>query len=290
MHVEKYKCTTIYILACIMKLSFQFSQRPKMELMLVTINYNIKLWNSKVQKLKNQQEIIKYYLTNSINNLQITNKRLQKMEIFMANAHANPKFIDQIMDQSEKEQEFNKSLPFMIPSLKLLSTKHNLSFVYKLFEMVNDPDTNSVMIWNKSGTSFFIKDEKGLQDHVKERFDHTMGTFYRKLSEFGFKCVDKFLCEYTNENFQRDNEHMLKNIKSMRKLLVVKRNMKSDMEEELKRLKFFQNELKNNISNIKEKEQSTKCDMLNIKRCLENASKTIECSPSIDSQSQAYGR
>ncbi|KAI3775024.1 hypothetical protein L1987_49592 [Smallanthus sonchifolius] len=106
------------------------------------------------------------------------------MEIFMAEAHSNPKFINQIMGQYEKEQELNKSLPFMMPTLKLLSKKHNLSFVYNLFEMVNDPDTNSIVIWSKSGTSFFVKDSKGLQDHVQERFNHTIRAFYKKLGEF----------------------------------------------------------------------------------------------------------
>ncbi|KAI3803451.1 hypothetical protein L1987_31603 [Smallanthus sonchifolius] len=103
--------------------------------------------------------------------------------------------------------------------------------------MVNDPDTNSIVIWSKSGTSFFVKDSKGLQDDVQERFNHTSRTFYKKLGEFV------------------------------------------------------------NISNIKEKKQITKCDMLNVKRCIENASKRIAQKakgerrvglPSVDSQPQTY--
>lgn len=73
--------------------------------------------------------------------------------------------------------------------------------------------------------------------------------------------------------------------------------MQNDMEEKLKRLKFFQNKLKVNISYIKEKEQITKCDVLNVKRCLENASERIAQKakeetrvglPSVDPQQQAY--
>lgn len=68
---------------------------------------------------------------------------------------------------------------------------------------------------------------------------------------------------------------MLKNIKSKRKLLAGKKNMQSDMEEELKRLRFFQNTLKVNILNMKAKEQITKCELLQVKRCIESVSKRI---------------
>ncbi|KAK1416796.1 hypothetical protein QVD17_25913 [Tagetes erecta] len=257
---------------------------------------NIKLWNDKVLKLKDQQEITKNYLTNSINNLQIANEHLQKMEIFMADANANPKFINQIMTGFENEQELRKYLPFMIQTLKLLSNKPNLVFVNKLFKMVNDPNTNSIIAWSKSGTSFFIKDKELLQDYVQERLNIIIKTFYKSLNDFGFRCVDKFLCEYSHEHFQRDNKYMLKYITSMRKIPTVKRIMQSDMEEELKRLKFFQDKLKVNISNIKEKEQITKCDVLSVKRCLENASEIIAQKakeerrvelPSVDPQQQA---
>ncbi|GJS88880.1 heat stress transcription factor A-7a-like protein [Tanacetum coccineum] len=189
------------------------------------------------------------------------------------------------MVQFEKEQEPSNSsvgvggliqsyLPFMIPNLKLLSKSPNRSFVYKLFDMVSDPSTDAIILWSKSGTSFFIKDKEGLHNHVQERFDHNIKTFHKTLGEFGFQCIDKFLHEYANKNFQRDNKAMLKNIKSRRKLWLAKNNMQSDMEEEVKRLKFFQDSLKVNISNMKEKAQITKC-LLDVKRCLESASMRI---------------
>lgn len=166
-----------------------------METGLNVMKNNLKMWNLKVLKLKEQQEITKNYLATSINNLRITNENLQKMEIFLANAHADPKFINQIMAQFEKEEELKNSgvcgggwiqssLPFMVANLKLLSKNFKLSFVYKLFDMVNDPNTDSIMLWSKTGTSFFIKDAEGLQDYVQERFNHSIKTFYKTLCEF----------------------------------------------------------------------------------------------------------
>lgn len=166
-----------------------------MEAEFKTMKNNINIWNLKVSKLKEQQETAKNYLTRSINNLRITNENLQKMEIFMADAHGNPNFITQIIAHFEKEQEqgyssvcvgglIKSSLPFMVPNMKLLSKTPNVSFVYKLFDMVNDPNTNSIMLWSVSGTSFFIKDAEGLQDYVQETFNHSIKTFYNTLSEF----------------------------------------------------------------------------------------------------------
>lgn len=145
---------------------------------------NIKLWNDKVLKLKGQQEITKNYLSNSMNNLQISKEHLQKMEIFMADAQTNPKFINQIMAGFEREQELRKYLPFMIPTLKFPSNKTNLVYVNKLFEMVNDLNTNSIIAWSKPGTSFFIKDKEALQYYAQERLNSTIKTFYKNLSDF----------------------------------------------------------------------------------------------------------
>lgn len=161
----------------------------------VIIKNNLKQWNSTLLKLKEKQEITKNYLTSSIKNIHITNETLRKLEIFINEAHANPDFINQIMVQFEKEQEPSNSsvcvggliqsyLPFMIPNLKLLSKSPNRSFVYKLFDMVSDPSTDAIILWSKSGTSFFIKDKEGLHNHVRERFNHNIDTFDKTLGEF----------------------------------------------------------------------------------------------------------
>ncbi|KAI3789654.1 hypothetical protein L2E82_02455 [Cichorium intybus] len=221
-----------------------------MDAPLKVLKNNLHLWNLKVLKLKQQQEITKNYLETNIKNLQITNETLQKLENFMAESHSNPNFMSKIMDQLRKEQEHSNSstyvgglvlpnLPFVVPILKILSRKVEFSFVYKLFDMVNDPNTNSVLIWSKLGTSFFIKDVEGLHDHIRERFNHNIKTFYKTLGEF------------------------------------LKKKLQREMEEEVKRLGFFQNELKLDISNMKKKEQIAKWDLWLIKRCLENASRMI---------------
>ena len=72
----------------------------------------------------------------------------------------------------------------MRPNLKLLSKSPKRSFVYKLFDMVSDPSTDGIMLWSKSGTSFFIKDKEGLHNHVRERFNHNIDTFVKTLGEF----------------------------------------------------------------------------------------------------------
>ncbi|KAI3525116.1 hypothetical protein L1887_03788 [Cichorium endivia] len=179
-----------------------------MDAPLRVLKNNLHLWNLKVLKLKQQQEITKNYLETNIKNLQITNETLQKLENFMAESHSNPNFMSNIMDQLRKEQE------------------HSNSSTY--------------------------------------------------VGGLGFQCVDKFLLEYTNENFQRDKKHKLKNMTSKRKILELKKKLQREMEEEVKRLGFFQNELKLDISNMKKKEQIAKWDLWLVKRCLENANRMIE--------------
>lgn len=108
---------------------------------------------------------------------------------------AEAKFMKQIVAQIEKEQDQSSngvcvrglilsSFPFLVPNFKILSININFSFLYKLFDMVNDPDTNSVILWSKLGTSFFIKDPERLHNHVQERFNYSIKTFYKTLGDF----------------------------------------------------------------------------------------------------------
>ncbi|XP_073034922.1 heat stress transcription factor A-7a-like [Primulina eburnea] len=88
-------------------------------------------------------------------------------------------------------------------------------FLKKTFEMVDDPQTDSIISWSGAGNSFVVWDSHTFAtDLLPKHFKHNnFSSFVRQLNTYRFRKIDSDRWEFANEGFQRSKKHMLKHIK-----------------------------------------------------------------------------
>nr|XP_027126013.1 heat stress transcription factor A-7a-like [Coffea arabica] len=88
-------------------------------------------------------------------------------------------------------------------------------FLRKTFDMVEDPETNSIISWSPNNRSFTIWDHiKFSVELLPKNFKHSnLASFVSQLNNYGFRkiCTEKY--EYENPWFQAGKRHWLKHIK-----------------------------------------------------------------------------
>ncbi|XP_010426772.1 PREDICTED: heat stress transcription factor A-7a-like [Camelina sativa] len=88
-------------------------------------------------------------------------------------------------------------------------------FLTKTFEMVDDPNTDQIVSWNRGGTSFVVWDLYSFSTILLPRhFKHcNFSSFIRQLNTYGFRKIEAERWEFANEGFLVGQRHLLKNIK-----------------------------------------------------------------------------
>lgn len=108
----------------------------------------------------------------------------------------------------------------------VLSGSNVPAFLTKLWTLVEDPDTDPLICWSPSGTSFHVFDQGRFSKEVLPKFfkHNNMASFIRQLNMYGFRKVvhiehgglvkpERDDTEFQHPFFIRGQEHLLENIK-----------------------------------------------------------------------------
>ncbi|KAK6124259.1 hypothetical protein DH2020_042011 [Rehmannia glutinosa] len=126
-------------------------------------------------------------------------------------------------------------------------------FLIKTFEIVDDPETNSFISWNSSGTGLIIWDHNKFSDQILPKIFKT-----NNFATFGFKKISWDRYEYANQWFQAGKKQWLKNIKrrsevtKKRARFTNQNSMNATIESKLDAMKTEQNDMKREIQKLRE--------------------------------------
>ncbi|XP_036001272.1 heat shock factor protein 1 isoform X1 [Fundulus heteroclitus] len=137
------------------------------------------------------------------------------------------------------------------------------AFLTKLWTLVEDPETDPLICWSPSGTSFHVFDQGRFSKEVLPKFfkHNNMASFIRQLNMYGFRKVvhieqgglvkpEKDDTEFQHPFFVRGQEHLLENIK--RKVT----NVSSVRQEEMKMSTHEVNKILSDVQLMKGKQET----------------------------------
>lgn len=157
-------------------------------------------------------------------------------------------------------------------------------FLTKTFDMVEDPETDSVVSWSRGRNSFVVWDSHKFSTTLLPRyFKHSnFSSFIRQLNTYGFRKVDPDRWEFANEGFLGGQRHLLKTIRRRRNVVPLTQ-LKQEfgpcievgqygIEEELEGLKRDRSVLMAEILRLRQLQQHSKDKLI----AMENRLRTTE--------------
>lgn len=143
-------------------------------------------------------------------------------------------------------------------------------FLLKTYDMVDDSMTDEIVSWSTNRNSFVVwNPPEFARLLLPTYFKHNnFSSFIRQLNTYGFRKIDPERWEFANEEFVKDQKHLLKNI-HRRKPIHSHSNPQSSaidperaaFEEEIDKLTREKTSLEKNISRFKQQQPVSKLQL-----------------------------
>ncbi|GAB2279948.1 hypothetical protein Dimus_014584 [Dionaea muscipula] len=165
-------------------------------------------------------------------------------------------------------------------------------FLMKLYEMVDDQSTDTIISWSQSNDSFVIWDVTEFsRDLLPKYFKHNnFSSFMRQLNIYGFRKVDTDRWEFGNEDFVKGQQHLLANIKRRKNppgtvqqkslqekaqpVDELKEVGNSDLQKEVETLKGDKNVLMQELVKLRERQVTSQNKLLVLRERLQGMEKS----------------
>ncbi|XP_028814861.1 heat shock factor protein 4 isoform X2 [Denticeps clupeoides] len=144
------------------------------------------------------------------------------------------------------------------------------AFLTKLWTLVEDPETNHLICWSATGTSFHVFDQGRFAKEVLPKYfkHNNMASFVRQLNMYGFRKVvnieqsglvkpERDDTEFQHLYFLQGHEHLLEHIK--RKVSIVKSEEAKVRQEDLSKLLY-------EVQVLRSQQENMECQMQDMKQ------------------------
>ncbi|CAG8549340.1 43094_t:CDS:2 [Gigaspora margarita] len=145
------------------------------------------------------------------------------------------------------------------------------AFLNKLYNMVNDPQSNELITWSENGNSFLVKRPQDFAKEVLPRFfkHNNFSSFVRQLNMYGFHKIPHLQqgvlqSDGQSEQWEFSNTNFLRNQPDL--LYFVTRKKGKDAENIKEPNEIDINHILNEIASIKKHQMTISADLKNIQR------------------------
>ncbi|EYU32713.1 hypothetical protein ABFS82_14G038600 [Erythranthe guttata] len=142
-------------------------------------------------------------------------------------------------------------------------------FLLKTYEMVDDTATDAIVSWSASRKSFVVwNPPEFARVLLPSYFKHNnFSSFIRQLNTYGFRKIDPEKWEFANEDFTKDQKHLLKNIHRRKPIHSHSQpqgsvdSERASFEEEIDKLSRDKSVLEGKLSGYKEQQSAAKSQL-----------------------------
>ncbi|XP_004504369.1 heat stress transcription factor A-5 [Cicer arietinum] len=155
-------------------------------------------------------------------------------------------------------------------------------FLLKTYDMVDDSGTDEIVSWSSTNNSFVVWDPPEFaRVLLPTYFKHNnFSSFIRQLNTYGFRKIHPERWEFGNDEFIKDQKHLLKNIHRRKPIHShshppgsVADPERAAFEEEIEKLSREKNSLESNLFNYKQNQSTAKLQLEDFQQRLDGMEK-----------------